>query len=84
MGHSNFLDWHENLIIVLKQVNKEHVLESQVPEEPPFVPKAAHDSWLKHVDDSLDVSCLMLSTMILDLHRDLELFTAFDMIKDLN
>ena len=83
LGHSNFLDWHRNLRIVLKQEKKDYVLESQVPDEPPTVPKAAHDAWLKHIDDSLDVSCLMLATMIPDLQRDLELFTAFDMIEHL-
>nr|KAJ0220989.1 hypothetical protein LSAT_V11C200057170 [Lactuca sativa] len=68
---------------ILKQEKKVYVLESQVPKEPPFVPKAAHDAWLKHVDDSLDVSCLMLATMIPGLQQDLELFTTFDMIEHL-
>lgn len=48
--------------------------------EPPFVPKVAHDAWLKHVDDWLDVSYLMLVNMIPDLQRVLEHFNAFDMI----
>ena len=44
LGHSNFLDWHRNLRIVLKQEKKDYVLETQVPDEPPTVPKAAHDA----------------------------------------
>nr|KAJ0184444.1 hypothetical protein LSAT_V11C900461400 [Lactuca sativa] len=68
----------------LKQEKKDYVLQNQTPDEPPSVPKDAHDAWLKHVDDSLDVSCLMLATMVPDLQWDLELFTAFDMIEHLN
>nr|KAJ0209552.1 hypothetical protein LSAT_V11C400163670 [Lactuca sativa] len=38
-------------------------LKKQTLDEPPALPKAAHDAWLKHIDDSLDVSCLMLAFM---------------------
>ena len=67
LNHSNFLDWYRNLRIVLKQEKKEYVLEKPVPEEPQTTPKAAHDIWVKHSDDSIDVTCLMLATMIPDL-----------------
>nr|KAJ0208644.1 hypothetical protein LSAT_V11C400177410 [Lactuca sativa] len=83
LNHSDFLDWHRNLRIVLKQKKKDCVLENQTPDEPPALLKAAHDAWLKHIDDSLDVSCLMLASMVLDLQRDLEHYTAFDMIEHL-
>lgn len=28
LGHSNFLDWHRKLTIILKQENKDYVLEN--------------------------------------------------------
>ena len=67
LDHSNFLDWHRNLRIILKQEKKDYVLEGPIPEEPQTTPKVAHDLWLKHCDDSIDVSCLMLAMMIPDL-----------------
>nr|KAJ0199227.1 hypothetical protein LSAT_V11C600305970 [Lactuca sativa] len=62
---------------------KDYVLENETSDEPAALPKVAHDAWLKHIDDSLDVSCLMLASMVLDLKWDLEHYTAFDMIKHL-
>lgn len=35
------------------------------------------------MDDSIDVSCIILAILITDLQRDLEHFTAFDMIEHL-
>ena len=83
LNHSNFLDWYRNLRIVLKQEKKDYVLEKPVPEEPQTTPKAAHDIWIKHSDDSIDVACLMLATMIPDLQKDLEHLEAYDMIAHL-
>ena len=80
LNHSNFVDWYRNLRIVLKHERKYYVLENPIPVEPPTLPKAAHDAWLKHLDDSLDVSCLMLATMIPDLQINLEYFPAYDML----
>ncbi|KAJ9556957.1 hypothetical protein OSB04_011571 [Centaurea solstitialis] len=83
LNHSNFLDWYRNLRIVLKQEKKEYVLEKPVPEEPQTTPKAAHDIWVKHSDDSIYVACLMLATMIPDLQKDLEHLEAYDIIAHL-
>ena len=66
--------------IVLKHERKYYVLEGPIPVEPPALPKVAHDAWLKHLDDSIDVSCLMLATMIPDLQINLEQFPAYDML----
>lgn len=79
--HSNFLDWHKNLRILLKQEKRDYVLENPIPNEPTPIPKVVHDAWLKHVDDFIDVSCLMLSIMIPYIQQDLKKFTAYDMIK---
>jgi hypothetical protein len=83
LSHTNFLDWYRNLRIVLKHEKKFYVLENPIPEEPPTTPKATHDTWLKHVDDSIEVSCLMLTSMIPDLQKDLEHHGAYDMLAQL-
>nr|KAJ0184546.1 hypothetical protein LSAT_V11C900496980 [Lactuca sativa] len=69
--------------IILKQEKEDYVLENQTPDEPPALPKVENDTWLKHIDDSLDVSCLMLASMVPDLQWDLEHYTAFDMTEHL-
>ncbi|KAI3723657.1 hypothetical protein L2E82_35412 [Cichorium intybus] len=83
LNHTNFLDWYRSVRIVLKQEKKEYVLNEPLPEEPPAIPKPAHDAWLKKIDDSIDASCLMLATMIPDLQKDLENHSAYDMINQL-
>ncbi|KAI3738553.1 hypothetical protein L2E82_28589 [Cichorium intybus] len=83
LNHTNFLDWYRSVRIVLKQEKKEYVLNEPLPEEPPAIPKPAHDAWLKKMDDSIDASCLMLATMIPDLQKDLENHSAYDMIHQL-
>lgn len=80
LNHSIFVDWYRNLRGVLKHERKYYVLESLIPVESPALPKAAHDAWLKYLDDSIDVSCLMLETMIPDLHINLEQFPVYDML----
>ncbi|KAK8685903.1 hypothetical protein V6N13_124935 [Hibiscus sabdariffa] len=60
----NFLDWFQNLRIVLKQERKEYVIEEPVPDEPAAnAPRADKDKFKKHMDDMVDVGCLMLATM---------------------
>ncbi|KAK8670687.1 hypothetical protein V6N13_037305 [Hibiscus sabdariffa] len=60
----NFLDWFRNLRIVLKQERKEYVIEETIPDEPTTnASRADKDKFKKHMDDMLDVSCLMLASM---------------------
>ncbi|KAJ8753588.1 hypothetical protein K2173_022829 [Erythroxylum novogranatense] len=73
-----------NLRIVLKQERKPYVLEEPIPEEPPAIaPKAQKDAYTKHINDSTDVSYLMLGVMISDLQKDLEEMEAYDMLAQL-
>ncbi|KAK8597012.1 hypothetical protein V6N13_001618 [Hibiscus sabdariffa] len=61
----NFLDWFRNLRIVLKQERKEYVNEEPVPDEPAAnAPRADKDNFKKHMDDMVDVGCLMLPPWI--------------------
>ncbi|KAK8980556.1 hypothetical protein V6N11_074167 [Hibiscus sabdariffa] len=80
----NFLDWFRNLRIVLKQERKEYVIEEPVPDEPAAnAPRADKDKFKKHLDDMLDVSCLMLATMSPELQKQHEDMNAYNMIQNL-
>ncbi|MCI82712.1 putative retrotransposon protein, partial [Trifolium medium] len=51
-------------------------------EEPPSsAHKAERDAYKKHVDDALEVGCLMLETMNSELQKQHENMDAFDMIE---
>ncbi|KAK8694010.1 hypothetical protein V6N13_071574 [Hibiscus sabdariffa] len=80
----NFLDWFCNLRIVLKQERKEYVIEEAVPNDPgPSAPRADKDKFKKHMDDMLDVGCLMLATMTPELQKQHEDMVAYEMIQNL-
>ncbi|KAK9034939.1 hypothetical protein V6N11_076991 [Hibiscus sabdariffa] len=80
----NFLDWFCNLRIVLKQERKEYVIEEAVPNYPGAnVPRADKDKFKKHMDDMLDVGCLMLATMTPELQKQHEDMVAYEMIQNL-
>ena len=67
--------------IVLKQERKIYVLDQPIPDEPAAdVPRAQQDAYTKHIDDFVDVGCLMLATMVPELQRDLEHMEAFGML----
>ncbi|KAK8670729.1 hypothetical protein V6N13_037347 [Hibiscus sabdariffa] len=69
----NFLDWFRNLRIVLKQERKEYVIEEHVPDEPAAnAPRADKDKFKKHMNDMVDVGCLMLATMDSELQKQHE------------
>ena len=64
LNGTNFLDWYRNLKIVLKQERKEYILDQFVPDEPVAnAPKAQKDAYSKHLNNSIDVTCLMLGCM---------------------
>ncbi|KAK8628302.1 hypothetical protein V6N13_064011 [Hibiscus sabdariffa] len=80
----NFLDWFRNLKIVLKQERKEYVIEEAIPNEPgPNAPRTDKDKFKKHMDDMLDVGCLMLATMTPELQKQHEDMVAYEMIQNL-
>ena len=66
----NFLDWFHNLRIVLKQERKLYVIEQPLPNEPSANGSRANkDAYRKHLDDMIDVGCLMLATMKPELQK---------------
>ena len=84
LSGTNFLDWSRNLRIVLKQERKFYVLERAIPNEPANnAPRAEKDAYQKHVNDSVDVTCLMLATMTPELQKQFEEMEAFEMMAHL-
>ena len=84
LNGTNFLDWFRNLRIVLKQERKEYVIEEPVPIEPAAnAPRADKDKYKKHMDDMIDVGCLMLATMSPELQKQHEDFLAYEMLQNL-
>ena len=80
----NFLDWFRNLRIVLKQERKLYVIEQPVPNEPPTnASRADRDAYRKHLNDMVDVGCLMLATMNPELQKQHEDMVAYEMIEHL-
>ena len=84
----NFLDWFRNLRIILKQEKKEYVLEKPIPEKPTadkdgVVSAEEQKKYEKHVNDDLDVTCLMLTIMNSELQKQLEKLSAYDIIVQL-
>ncbi|KAK8593868.1 hypothetical protein V6N12_045941 [Hibiscus sabdariffa] len=59
--------------IVLNQERKEYVIIESVPNEPGTnPPRASKDKFEKHMDDMLDVGCLVLATITLELQKQHE------------
>ena len=73
LNGTNFIDWYRNLRIVLRQEQKEYVLEQPYPDEPEGnVSAGVRHAYEKHCSDSIDVSCLMLATMNSELQKQYE------------
>ncbi|KAK8593502.1 hypothetical protein V6N12_045582 [Hibiscus sabdariffa] len=70
--------------IVLKHERKQYVIEEHVPNEPGAnAPRADKDMFKKHLDDMIDVGCLMLATMTPELQKQHEDMVAYEMIHNL-
>ena len=75
----NFCKWYHDLKIVLNNEHKLYILKNHVPEQPPPTSWCEHDAWWKHHCDALDVSELMLGTVIPIFQKDLERYEAYEM-----
>ena len=63
---------------------KFYVLDEPIPQAPPAgAPTAQRNAYNKHLNDSMEVSCIMLATMTLELQKQDEGMPAFDMIDHL-
>jgi len=64
LSETDFLDCHRNIRIVLTHKKKLYVLDEPILEEQPVgAPNAKRDSYHKHLNDSVEVSCIILATM---------------------
>lgn len=79
-GH-NFYNWYRDLRIVLKNEQKLYILKGPIPEQPLPTSWSDHDAWWKHYCDAIDVSHIMLGTMIPDLQKALENYEAYQMFR---
>ena len=59
-----------------------YVLHNEIPNEPPAnnARRAKRDAYSKHLNDSVDVTCLMLTTINSKLQKEFEEMEAFDMM----
>ena len=82
LNGTNFLDWSQNLRIFLKQDRKMYVLDNEIRNEPPAnnAPRAERDAYSKNLNDSMEVTCLILITMNFELQKQFEEMEAFDMM----
>ncbi|KAK8601476.1 hypothetical protein V6N12_051309 [Hibiscus sabdariffa] len=70
--------------IILNQERKEYVIIESVPNEPGTnSPRASKDKFEKHMDDMVDVGCLMLATMTPELQKQHENMVSYEMIQNL-
>lgn len=84
LTETNFIDWSRNMRIVLTHEKKLYVLDGPIPETPPAGASAAlRNAHAKHLNDSVEVSCIMLASMTPELQKQHEGMTAFDMIEHL-
>ena len=84
LNGTNFLDWYRNLRIVLKHERKEYILDQPIPEEPAAnAPRAQKDAYNKHLNDSTDVTCVMLGCMESELQKQMMEMEAYIMISHL-
>jgi hypothetical protein len=76
LNGANFIDWHRNLRIVLRQKKTEYVLTESYPDDlPPSLSAADHRAYEKRCNDAPNVSSLMLATMAPDLQKQYDLAT---------
>ncbi|GKA45350.1 hypothetical protein Tco_0738146 [Tanacetum coccineum] len=82
---SNFTNWYCNLRTVLRYEKKMKFVEQPTrPAPDPETPDPdTINKYYKTINLKQDVACLMLSSMYPDLHRTVEKYNAYDMLKEL-
>ncbi|KAL4340295.1 hypothetical protein GQ457_08G031950 [Hibiscus cannabinus] len=91
LNDMNFLNWYQRLEIgvtymriVLNHERKEYVIIESVPnEQDTNPPRARKDKFTKHMDDMLDVRCLVLATITVELQKQHEYMVSYEMIQNL-
>ncbi|GJY76645.1 retrotransposon protein, putative, ty1-copia subclass [Tanacetum coccineum] len=81
LSGNNFNDW---LKLVLRVEKKMYVIEQPLPPAP--VPAAEPHivaQWTALFDAYIEIACLMLGSMTLELHRQFELYSLYEMLQEL-
>ena len=81
---SNFMDWIRNIRMVTRYEDKEYVLDKELKEidESTATPQEIAD-FQTHERDATKVACIMMVTMIDELHKSYEGYYPFKMHQDL-
>jgi hypothetical protein len=84
LNGANLTNWYRNLRIDLKHEKKEQVLDKPLLEEPEENATAAvKNAYHTMLDESTEISCLMLADIEPDLQQQFENVEAYDMIERL-
>ncbi|GJX11005.1 retrotransposon protein, putative, ty1-copia subclass [Tanacetum coccineum] len=84
LNGSNFLDWYHNLRIVLRNEQKLHHLEEALPEAPPATATVVvRNAYTRRVSEQQEVACFMLVNVTLEIQKNLEDRTAFEILQEL-
>ncbi|GJW09519.1 retrotransposon protein, putative, ty1-copia subclass [Tanacetum coccineum] len=79
----NYMDWMRNLRFTLRYENKEYVLDEQIPTIDDDSTQEEIEAHQKHYDDANKVSCIMASSMSLELQKTFENTWAYEMNQQL-
>ncbi|GJU71187.1 retrotransposon protein, putative, ty1-copia subclass [Tanacetum coccineum] len=84
LSGNNFNDWFRQLKLVLRVEKKMYVIEQPLPAAPAADSQAqVLSQWNAVYDAYNEVACLILGSMTLELHRQFENSSPYDMIKEL-
>ncbi|GKB54192.1 hypothetical protein Tco_0904945 [Tanacetum coccineum] len=79
----NYIDWMRNLRFTLRYENKEYVLDEQIPTIDDDSTQEEIEAHQKHYDDASKVSCIMASSMSLELQKTFKNTWAYEMNQQL-
>ncbi|GKB80238.1 hypothetical protein Tco_0947133 [Tanacetum coccineum] len=84
LSENNFSDWFHQLKLVLRVEKKMYVIEQPIPPAPAgdFAADVLAE-WNAVYDAYNEVACLMLGSMTLELYRQFENYSPYEMLKEL-
>ncbi|GKC33287.1 retrotransposon protein, putative, ty1-copia subclass, partial [Tanacetum coccineum] len=83
-NRTNFNDWFRQLKLVLRVEKKMFVIEQPIPSAPAVDSEAnVLVEWNAIYDAHNEVACLMLRSMTLELHRQFENYSPYEMLHEL-
>ncbi|GKB55022.1 retrotransposon protein, putative, ty1-copia subclass, partial [Tanacetum coccineum] len=84
LSGTNFNDWFHRLKLVLRVEKKMFVIEQPIPPAPATDSEAnVLAKWNAVYDAHNEVACLMLGSMTLELHRQFENYSPYEMLQEL-